>query len=89
MSDEPKPTDVRDMSDEELTEVLRVGGTAEPILQVFRFAHLREDLKAVSRPFAQLAIALVRNLPRNPERTVALRKLREAKDCAVTAQLWE
>lgn len=28
-------------------------------------------------------------LPRNPERTVALRKLLEAKDCAVRAVLYQ
>ena len=32
-----------------------------------------------------LAAGIVRDLPRNPERTVALRKLMEAKDAAVRA----
>lgn len=60
----------------------------EPILQFFEFEHLREDLKGVSQPFASLAAHVVAVLPRNPERTVALRKLLEAKDSAVRAKLY-
>jgi hypothetical protein len=40
---------------------------------------------AVSTPFGEMAQHLELNLPRNPERTVALRKLLEAKDAAVRA----
>lgn len=58
----------------------------EHILQFFAFEHLPEHLQAVSRPFATLAEGLM-CLPRNPERTVALRKLLEAKDAAVRARL--
>jgi hypothetical protein len=58
----------------------------EPILQYFVYAHLPPHLQAISRPFAELA-AQVMQLPRNPERTVALRKLLEAKDAAVRAGL--
>jgi hypothetical protein len=61
----------------------------EPILQFFAYAHLREDLQSVSRPFGDLAITIVDTLPRNPERTVALRKLLEAKDAAVRAKLYQ
>lgn len=61
----------------------------EPILQFFRFGHLPNHLQGVSAPFSQLAHLLVATLPRNPERTVALRKLLEAKDAAVRAQLFE
>ena len=60
----------------------------EPLLQFFASDHLREDLREVSRPFGTLAHQLVEILPRNPERTVALRKLLEAKDSAVRAKLW-
>lgn len=57
------------------------------IMQFFAFDHLpTEKLRSVSRPFAELAYSL-RALPRNPERTVALRKLLEAKDAAVRAYL--
>jgi hypothetical protein len=62
--------------------------TSEPILQFFEFAHLRADLQPVSKPFAELAAVIVETLPRNPERTVALRKLLEAKDAAVRSRLY-
>jgi hypothetical protein len=46
-------------------------------------------LQSVSAPFATLAHHIVSStIPRNPERTVALRKLLEAKDCAVRAMLF-
>ena len=61
----------------------------ESLLQFFSFAHLPVHLQAISRPFCDLAESLVATLPRNPERTVALRKLLEAKDCAVRAQLFK
>lgn len=59
------------------------------MLQFFEFAHLPEHLKLVSAPFHALANALASTLPSNPERTVALRKLLEAKDCAVRAVLFK
>jgi hypothetical protein len=61
----------------------------EPILQFFGFAHLRDDLKRISEPFHDMAHMLVEVLPRNPERTTALRKLLEAKDCAIRASLYQ
>jgi hypothetical protein len=61
---------------------------AEPMLQFFGYSHLPEPLQAVSRPFCELAHELTAGLPRNPERTAALRKLLEAKDCAVRARLY-
>lgn len=59
----------------------------EHIEQFFAYEHLPPHLQAVSKPFANLATMIVTALPRNPERTVALRKLLEAKDAAVRAQL--
>lgn len=58
----------------------------EHIEQFFAYNHLPDKLKLVSRPFGDLA-AFVLQLPRNPERTVALRKLLEAKDAAVRAAI--
>lgn len=58
----------------------------EHIEQFFAYQHLPPHLQEVSKPFAELA-ATVLTLPRNPERTVALRKLLEAKDAAVRARL--
>lgn len=70
------------------------------IMQYFAFEHLPEQLQTVSKPFCDLARAIVGDergmpegtsvnfpLPRNPERSVALRKLLEAKDAAVRARL--
>lgn len=59
----------------------------ESLLQFFEYSHLPEHLQKVSAPFGILAKRIVDELPRNPERTVALRKLLEAKDCAVRALL--
>jgi hypothetical protein len=63
----------------------------EHILQFFEYMHLPAHLQEVARPFCELAKTLVdpsgSPLPRNPERTVALRKLLEAKDAAVRAAL--
>jgi hypothetical protein len=59
----------------------------EHIIQFFVWDHLPEPLREVSRPFGELANRIVETLPRNPERTVALRKILEAKDAAVRARL--
>lgn len=61
----------------------------EPLLQFFAYKHLPENLQRVSERFCLLAYIIADTLPRNPERTVALRKLLEAKDCAVRAALWK
>jgi len=58
------------------------------LLQFFAFSHLPVILQDVSRPFSDLAHNIVNNLPDNPERTAALRKLLESKDCAVRAALF-
>ena len=57
------------------------------ILRYFHYAHLPEKLQIISAPFCELALKIVQNLPRNPERSVALRKLLESKDCAVRANI--
>lgn len=54
-----------------------------PVSVFFNYAHLPPHLRAVSEPFAALACHLVATLARSPERSVALRKLLEAKDAAV------
>ncbi|PLW79271.1 hypothetical protein C0081_02380 [Cohaesibacter celericrescens] len=55
------------------------------MMQFFTFTHLPEFLQEASEPFCKLAEFIQVNIPRNPERTVALRKLLEAKDAAVRA----
>jgi hypothetical protein len=60
---------------------------SESILRFFSIGHLRPELAEVSRPFCDLAHHVFATLPRHPERSVALRKLLEAKDAAVRAKL--
>jgi hypothetical protein len=59
----------------------------EPLLQFFTFAHLPPALQSISEEFCKLAYWVEQELPPNAERRVALRKLLEAKDCAVRARL--
>lgn len=59
----------------------------DPILRYFHYAHLPPQLQSVSATFCGVAFVIVSTLPRNPERTVALRKLLEAKDAAVRANV--
>lgn len=61
----------------------------EPIMQFFAYEHLPAHLQEVSKPFGELAKTITEVLPRNPERTVALRKLLESKDAAVRARLFK
>ena len=60
----------------------------EPMMQFFTYLHLPSQLQETSRKFALLATQLL-DLPRNPERSAMFRKLLEAKDCAVRAQLYK
>lgn len=59
----------------------------DPILRYFHFAHLPPALREISEPFCDLAEFVVDHLPRNAERSIALRKLLEAKDAAVRANV--
>jgi hypothetical protein len=59
----------------------------ERMLKWFAFEHLPDHLKAVSGEFHALACTLIAIVEPGPERTVALRKLLEAKDAAVRARL--
>lgn len=62
---------------------------ADLISQFFSYEHLPPHLQAVSKPFGDLAKQITETLPSNPERTTALRKLLESKDCAVRALLFK
>lgn len=54
------------------------------LLRFFDYGHLPQHLAAVSAPFHALAHEMAA-LADGPEMTVCLRKLLEAKDCAVRA----
>ena len=58
----------------------------EAILKFFSYDHLPIRLQTISRPFSDLANQMAILLD-GPELTVCLRKLLEAKDCAVRASL--
>ena len=59
----------------------------ERMLKWFEFEHLPEHLKVVSIKFFEVACSICALVEPGPERTVALRKLLEAKDAAVRAKL--
>ena len=62
-------------------------GSFNPILTYFKYDHLPPALQVVSKPFGDLAFDVSRTLPTSAETTTCLRKLLEAKDCAVRAAL--
>ncbi|MDH3663708.1 MAG: hypothetical protein OEU92_27465 [Alphaproteobacteria bacterium] len=57
------------------------------VMQYFAYDHLPERLQEISRPFGELAKQCADRAPSHIETTFALRKLLEAKDCAVRAAL--
>ena len=59
----------------------------DPILKFFTADHLKSPMQEIGDSFASMAMYIVTTVPRNAERTVALRKLLEAKDAAVRAVL--
>lgn len=59
----------------------------ERMMKWFAYTHLPQPLKSVSQQFHALAQNVVADIEPGPERTVALRKLLEAKDAAVRAKL--
>ena len=71
-------------SPDEFTEAELV---TDPILRFFHYKHLPDSLKVISMPFCHLARLIIDQTPRSAERTASLRKLLEAKDCAVRASL--
>lgn len=62
---------------------------ATSLLQFFAYEHLPAKLQAASKPFGDLANLAYHSLPANAETTTCLRKLLEAKDCAVRAVLYQ
>ena len=61
--------------------------SVQHILKYFAYDHLPEHLQLISIPFRELANVIANRFPENPETTVAIRKLLEAKDAAVRAAL--
>lgn len=65
----------------------RADASGERLLEHFKCEHLPGEVQLTSRLFEELAQSIVLTIDRGPERTVALRKLLEAKDSAVRARL--
>ena len=59
------------------------------MLQFFAYEHLPPHLSEVSRRVVGLGHWIGAALRSSPQRTVGLRKVREAKDCAVRAKLYK
>lgn len=59
----------------------------QTLITYFDYYHLPDNLQLISEPFHKLAHYIDRNIPNNEEKKVGLRKLLEAKDCAVRAAL--
>lgn len=58
------------------------------MLKFFKYDHLPTELQIISKPFSELAEKMAKQGANNPAETMAgLRKLLEAKDCAVRAQI--
>lgn len=54
---------------------------------LFRYQHLPEALQEVSKPFHELALAMIHDIPQSSELTLAIRKLWEVKNLAVFAKV--
>ena len=69
-------------------EMVKVHPATAQVLRFFEYKHLPDGkAKNISHGFSDTAKELVKVLPEDPETTVALRKLLEAKDAAVRAAL--
>lgn len=81
MSMLPKPSNVPDMP--------IISSHSSGIMQFFSYSHLPQHLQDCSIPFCKVADWVDREFPANPEKEMALRKLLEAKDCAVRSALYK
>ena len=87
MTEVPKAK-IQTIPKEDIVAVRDFGRQSEErMLKWFTFSHLPEKLQTTSMPFCKLAILITDVIEPGPERTVALRKLLEAKDAAVRATL--
>lgn len=68
-------------------DVMRDHAEKLPILKFFSYEHLPPHLQETSRPFCDLAGWMADHCKPGAELSAGLRKLLEAKDCAVRAML--
>jgi hypothetical protein len=60
---------------------------SNPIMKFFDYEHLPLRLQDISAPFGKLARDIEASVPDSAEKSAGLRKLLEAKDCIVRANL--
>jgi len=75
-----------DKDDSIVSNKSRMHPSVMHIMQFFVYSHLPINLQKISKPFSDLAI-IISDGPQNAETTTALRKLLEAKDCAVRSYI--
>ena len=56
-------------------------------MKYFDYSHLPERLQVISKPIGELAKSMEIELPNGAEKSAGMRKLLEAKDCFVRANL--
>ena len=56
-------------------------------IKFFEYDHLPEQLQRISKPICELALLMENSLPDNAEKSAGMRKLLEAKDCFVRANI--
>ena len=71
-----------------MRDLIASGAIGQPLFaRVFHAVYLPPHLQEASKPFCELAKFIEERIPQNSERTKALNKLMEAKDCVVRAVL--
>ena len=60
---------------------------ANRLMRWFEYSHLPPQMQQISKPICELAQQMDAILEEGPEKTAGLRKLLEAKDCLVRAQI--
>jgi len=62
-----------------------VGPSGDRMMKWLSYHHLPPELQECVKAYRELGESICAAIPAGPERTVALRKLVESKDCAVRA----
>jgi hypothetical protein len=89
-----KPTEHEKILKQPLEPVSSIGDASQTpikpqnaLLRYFEYSHLPQKLQEISKPICELALKMDEVLPEGSEKTAGLRKLLEAKDCFVRANL--
>jgi len=80
--------DVREFTISDDDYYSETGTKVSPIVKFFESDHLSSELTPIARDFERFAKAIDAQLPSTAEKSAGLRKLLEAKDCAIRAALY-